>query len=220
MMIMETIWYKLPDRDRYEVSDEEKPRVRNSKTGTILKQRPNGTVCLYFNTHLKSVQETPVRLLFAAINGIKIGQIPKSVIVTRENGEFRLTDRSDFCNSLNNRFDIDVDTETQLTWLRETQEFLCAQAEAVRNRQFGELALFLYKYRKRASMLSAQFCYAKHYMFDEINEYANTAVVRVVERVRRGVVLTQHPTAVLKNEIIKIIRHNKKTVRYDENGRS
>lgn len=93
MMIMEVIWYKLPDCGKYEVSDEGKPRVRNSNTGTILKPRPNGTVSLYFNTHRRSVQEKPVRLLFAAINGIKMGQIPKSVIVTRENGEFRLTDR-------------------------------------------------------------------------------------------------------------------------------
>lgn len=213
---MEAKWYKLPDRDRYEVSDEEKPRVRNSKTGTVLRPRPNGTVSLYFNTHRRNVQENPVRLLFAAINGVKVDLIPKDIIIQRQNGEFQIQERSEFCNMLNGRFDREVDTETQIIWLKETEAFLSEQEKAVLAGNFGKLLLFLYSYRKRASMLAAHFSKSQISQYTEIDNYASTAVVRVVDKVRRGVVLTMHPTAALKNEIVKIIKHNKKTVQYED----
>lgn len=211
-----TEWYILPDRDNYEVSDEDEPRVRSRSTGIVLKRKPNGTVSLYFSPKRKNVQIGTVRLQFAAMNGVKVELIPKDIIVTKERGEFRLTDRRDFCKRLNERYGRGCDTRRQLEVLDETGAFVRAQAEAVRTRQLAPLAELLYGYRKRAIELAGRFCYATPGLYRNMEDYASTAVVRVIDKVMRGVILTTHPTAALKTEIVRIVRHKKKTVPADD----
>ena len=211
-----TEWYTLPDRDNYEVSGEDEPRVRSRSTGVVLKKKANGTVSLYLSPKRKGVCFGTVRLQFAAMNGVKVELIPKNIIITKEHGEFRLTDRRDFCQKLNGRFDRGCDTERQLEVLDETVAFIRAQAEAVRTQQLGRMAELLYGYRKRAIELAGRFCYASPSLYRNMEDYASTAVVRVIDKVMRGVILTTHPTAALKTEIIKIVRSKKKTVPADD----
>ena len=213
---METIWYRLPDRDNYEVSDEDLPRVRSRSTGIVLKEKPNGTVSLYLNPNRKSVCFGTERLQFAAMNGVKVDLIPKDIIITKENGDFRLTDRRDFCKRLNDRFIREYERDTQLKILDETETFIKMQAEAVRTRQYAQLAELLYRYRKNARELAGRFCKATPNQYKEIDDYASTAVVSVIDRIMRGEVLATHPTAALKTEIVKMIKHKKKTVQPDD----
>ena len=209
-------WYKLPDRDNYEVSDEEEPRVRSRSTGIVLKRKANGTVSIYLSPKRKNVSFSTVRMQFAAMHGVKVDLLPKDIIITKDRGEFKLTYRHDFCVKLNCRFDKGCDTERQLKVLEETEDFIHIQAEAVRTRQMERLTKLLYSYRKRAVELAGRFCYATSGLYRNMDDFASTAVVRVVDKVMRGVILTTHPTAALKNEIIKIVRGMKRTVPPDD----
>ena len=213
---METKWYRLPDRDNYEVSDEDEPKVRNRSTGVIRKTTPRKTVGLYFDPKHKSVMFSVYHLQYAAIHGIKARNIPKDIIITKENGDFRLTDRREFCKSLNDRYDRGYERDTQLKILEETETFIKMQAEAVRTRQFARLAELLYRYRKNARELAGRFSNATPNLYKDIDDYASTAVVSVIDRIMRGVIIATHPTAALKTEIVKMIKHKKKTVQpYD-----
>lgn len=213
---MGTKWYRLPDRDNYEVSDEERPRVRNRSTGAILKTTQRKTVSLYFDPKHKSVMFSVYHLQYAAIHGIKARNIPKDIIITKENGKFKLTDRRAWCVSMNDRFMQAFDTDTQLMWIKETAEFLLTQEQAIQSNDYGALAELLYSYKRRSVTASGKFMSAATDTYREMNDYVGTAIVNVIEKIMRGEVIINHPTTAIKNELVRYIRGKRYTVAFND----
>lgn len=207
---MEEKWYRLEDKPNIEASLEAEPQVRNTATGHVLRRNKRGYVSIFFGGVKINVR--PERLLFCALHGIRYGDMPEDVTVSWDGAKFLVESKGDRASRLYERMHPTLDKDTQLRLLDETAAFVMEQATAVRTGNYAGLIAMLYGFTGKGVAMAAKYANIGGQRYQEMKEYAGTAVTNIVYKVRGGRIEFNHPVAAIKNELAKYERNLKRTV--------